>query len=185
MRRPARKFALCLCVLSLLAAPAAPVLALSVEGSAVTLTQPGDVCGGIRYIFRFQVFNGSPDEEWLDEIEIAFPPGYGIDPASASIEEGFSGPWAFEFRVEGADGNIAIWRDADGEYGEIWSGDSGVFTVEVDVPAGILEGPQLSWRLSGDDWADPPHDVTGNTAAGLCSTATAVMTWSSLKSLYR
>lgn len=184
MRRPARKFALILASLLAPLLPATTLHAFSVEGSTVSIVAPGEICGGLRYLFSFHVYNGSPDEEWLDEVEVAFPAGFVIDAATAAVVEGFSGPWAFEFST-GADGNVALWRDADGEYGEIWSGDSGTFSVEVEVPADLLEGPILSWRLSGDGWADPPHDLTGVDGVGLCSTATVAVTWGLVKTLYR
>jgi hypothetical protein len=164
---------------------AGTVHAQSIEGSTISRLAPSEVCSPANYLFQFEVVNLSPDEEWLAHIEITFPEGFVIHPETAVYEEGFSGPWAFDFQVTGDGIQTAVWLDADGGEGEIWAGDSGIFQVEVSAPAGLEGALYAPWLLEGDDYAEPPHVVTGEMTIPLCVTATEATTWGAVKALYR
>lgn len=157
----------------------------SIDGSTVDPISPPQICAETRYVFAFLVQNLSPDEEWLAHIEITFPEGFVIHPETASYEEGFSGPWSFDFSVTGTDVQTAIWHDGDGEEGEIWAGDSGTFRVEATAPTGLIGDLFFPWHLEGDIYAEPPHMVDGVFEIPLCSTATEPTTWGAVKVVYR
>ena len=167
-----RKALLLIAALTLVAGTAN---AQSLTGSYVAPLAPSDLCVNTTYQFMFDVWNASTDAEWVDIVEVTFPPGFAI-----LGNAGYSDPsWSFGFTTIG---QTAQWYDSDGGWGEIYGQDGGQFWCDANT--GPLSGNTFEWHLSGDDWGVPPHDVYGTFIIPVGSTATEPATWGGVKALY-
>ena len=165
-----------LCVTALMLLVATGAMAQSLTGSYVAPLDPLELCADTDYTFMFDVWNASGDAEWVDLVEVTFPPGMAIVAGSG----GYSNPaWVFNFIVTG---QTASWVDGDGGYGEIYGMEGGQFWC--DANSGDLSGGStFDWHISGDDWGSPPHDVYGSFDIPTGSTATEATTWGAVKAL--
>jgi len=172
-----------LIVLAILALATTAMAGRSIDGSVVTLVEPTDPLEpGGTYTFRFYVENWSEDYEYISDIIITFPDGYVLDPASIGWEEGpywsySSGNWNMS-----VDGTVASWLDADGGYGELDDYEDCYVFVDATLPS---DGPRdaIDWLLVGDQWGDPPHEVSGS--IDLTVTPVEADSWGAIKALYR
>jgi hypothetical protein len=138
----------------------------SVAGSTVS----SEDCyqAGKAQTLCFTVYNGSDDAEWLDRVRLTLPTGLGNwvvscssqDPADSSgspVKMTCSTPFPYE----------VLYVDSDVEMptpiGEISSGSSWGFCIQVTIP-GAYDGVRLvNWGISGDEepGSSPPHEITG------------------------
>jgi len=105
-------------------------------------------------VFSFHC--GSTDNEWLQRVELDFPPGVVLNSATDIFESGSS-----RIPYSGATGNgvTAVWYGG-GYYDVIYGGDTGTATVNLtfDDLTGDVTIPFL---LQGDNWGGAPHQITG------------------------
>ena len=146
--------------------------AMSVDGSSITTANCYQE--GKTETLCFTVYNGSTDAEWLDEVQLAFPVALGAwnvackfqdatDSSGNPVNMACSNPAANE--VLYLDNDVEVWA-----IGEISSGSSWGFCVDVIVPAAYA-GPRLiNWEISGDQdpGSSPPHDIAGQLEIGQC-----------------
>ena len=150
--------------------------AQSLAGSYVDPVSPAEICPDQDFTFTFYVWNASIDTEWISFVDITFPAGMVVDPASS----GYSNPaWVFGFQMLG---QTAQWYDNDGGYGEIYDMEGGEFWVDANT-GDLSGGTTFDWHLGGDIWGAPPHDVYGSFDIPVGSTAAEATTWGAVKAL--
>jgi hypothetical protein len=103
--------------------------------------------------WSFTADNASTDSEWLEEIYIQFPTGVTLDNASDFV--GGSGPIPWDGST--GDGIEAYW----GGSGYITGSQTGTADVEVSIDAGFSGDIVLEYTFVGDEYGDPPHEVSG------------------------
>lgn len=150
-------------------APLAGAGLLNIDGSNITTEncyeddQAQTLC--------FTVYNGSADAEWLDEVRLTFPNVGGLGPwnvACKSQDANDSSGYPVNLSCTPS-GNEVRYIDNDVEVptniGEVTSGSSWGFCVDVTIPSGY-DGPRIiNWGLSGDE----AHDITGETTIEACT----------------
>ena len=156
--------------------------ARSVEGSFVELVSPAAISPGETYTFTFGVYNASTDSEWLTDVLITVPDGWGIDESSMSYVPIVADPIRPDWAMMVPDGPTAMWLDNDGGYGELYGDEYTTVSVDLTVAA-QLYGIPIYWCLKGDIWGDPPHEVCG--CIDLQISPVEEQSWSSIKALYR
>jgi hypothetical protein len=105
-------------------------------------------------VFSFHC--GSTDDEWLQRVELEFPPGVVVNSAT-DIYQG--GTPRIPYTGAIGDGVTAVWYSG-GYYDVIFGGDTGTATVSLtfDDVTGDVTVPFL---LQGDNWGGAPHQITG------------------------
>jgi len=102
----------------------------------------------------FQIFNGSPDGEWLDRVQLTFPTigGNWVVACNPALQDptdsvGYSVDLACTTPMV----NQVVYTDNDSDgFGEISSGASWGTCLDVTVPAGYDDDRYIPWELSGD-----------------------------------
>jgi len=110
----------------------------------------------------FSCENASPDNEWLNRIELDFPPGVEVLSAEAMSVAGVS---RIPYGGATGDGVTAIWS---GGYQPIFDGEMGVATVSLEF-SGVTGDVEIPWLLQGDGYGGEPHLAIGTvvlTSAG-------------------
>jgi len=128
-------------------------------------------------ILCFTVHNGSIDTEWLDGIRMTFPHVSGLgdwnaacyvqDPIDSSgYPVNLTCQMAFDYEILFVDNDI----EAPDNIGEITSGSSWNFCLNVNVPSGYDGQRVINWGLSGDEESGSaePHDITGTLSIEQC-----------------
>jgi hypothetical protein len=106
----------------------------------------------------FTAYNNSPDDEWLDVVELTFPPGWTV---ACNSQDAMDSCGNAASMTCSAGGNNVSYTDNNGGYGEVNMGCSWGVCVDVTIPA--TSGTQsVDWFLSGDDWGGTPHDIAGS-----------------------
>ncbi len=172
-----------LVLLTLLAAVAAPALAdRDMTGSWAEIQAPAIANPGDTVVFKLFVFNGSPDLEWTREVIIYFPENFDV---LDGWYDDLGQDWAFDFSIDGFHGNIAVFTDADGGFGEIYDGTGGEFYAQVYLHENVDCGPiHIDWKQWGDGYGSDPHWIRGELPYVLCVIPTQESSWSTVKSLY-
>ena len=171
--RPADKcvMALALAVLSLVGALAliaamqgtAPVARAgtkrSIAGSSVT---PDRSCysPGSSDVYTLTVYNASTDLEWLDVVTFTFPSGWSVTLVATDTQDSCGND--VNFSTSSVVTNQVAFTDNDGDWGEVYGGCSWSAAITVTVPVSATGEQTVGWALSGDDWEDSPHDITGS-----------------------
>jgi hypothetical protein len=166
----------CLLALTLVALSLAGVLALiatmrgttpvvragvlrSIAASSVT---PDHSCylPGSSNVYTLTVHNASTDLEWLDVVTCTFPGGWSV--ASVATDTRDSCGNHVNFSISSAVTNQVTFTDDDGGWGEVHEGCSWNVIITVTVPVSVTGQQTVSWALSGDDWENLSHDITGS-----------------------
>ncbi|HOX25777.1 MAG TPA: FlgD immunoglobulin-like domain containing protein [Candidatus Krumholzibacteria bacterium] len=124
---------------------------------------------------HFTVYNGSADDEWLTDVTLDFPPGMFVN-LSTNFVGGSVGPMV----SNGASGNGAIvaWHGDSGApdyYGVVRMGESATATVNVSFAADLAGLQQIAYTITGDQWGDAPHTVSGMIALQYGGSSIAVL----------
>jgi len=104
----------------------------------------------------FRIFNGSPDGEWLNRVQLTFPTQDGnwlvaCNPALQDPTDSAGYSVDFACTVPPTKTNEVVYADNDSDgWGEISAGASWGTCLEVTVPAGYDGDRYISWLLSGD-----------------------------------
>ncbi|MBN1535793.1 MAG: hypothetical protein JW908_03595 [Anaerolineales bacterium] len=120
---------------------------------------------GTTRTYCFQVYNASPDSEWLDRVRLTVPhnpPAWSIACNSQDATDSMGNPVnltcsnSFSYEV--------LYVDNDSEtptpIGEISAGSSWEFCVDITIHSSYTGDRPIYWGLSGDDDGDPPHEIT-------------------------
>lgn len=130
--------------------------ARDLTGSSVT-SDPAEYTPGTTIDIVFSAYNGSSDQEWIQEINLDFPAGVTVNTAtnfSPSISS-----------------RELIWDGTTGDGASVdWIGDAsnviypyeiGLATVNVTIDAGFSGDLEIDYGLTGDNYGSPPHAVSG------------------------
>ncbi len=137
--------------------PATTAAVKSIAGSTLT-ADVSEYIPGQTVDIVFTVSNGSTDDEWLTDVNVAFPTG--VTPNSATS---FVGGTHGNMTASAPGANVA-WHGDTGSpnyYGVIVGGESATATVNVTFDAGLSGDQSLSFTVTGDQWGGTPHSVTG------------------------
>ncbi len=124
--------------------------AKNLNGSSVVLAEDGYE-PGVETTLHLSVTNGSPDDEWIIDVALDFPPGVNVLGASNMTTSNATLGW------NGATGDGAEvgWN---GDY--IYVGFTGQATITIVAEQGLGE-LALPWTLQGDNYGAPPHSLAG------------------------
>lgn len=107
--------------------------------------QPGE-----DYTLTFTVSCVSSDNEWIKDVWIEFPEGVNVV-SSTDLES--------DIPSDGAtgDGATVHWSGS----GYLSDGEVATADVEISVSSGFVSDMILPWIIHGDEWGNPPHEITG------------------------
>jgi len=151
------------------------------DGAYVSLTSPAAVVPGQTYVFAFVVHNGSTDGEYIANVQISFPDGYTLFPATMSYVPIVAGRPSWDMTVPTVN-HTAIWSDNNGGLGEIYPTESTSVSIQATV-ADEHYGIPIFWCVEGDGVGADPHEHCG--CIDLTVNPVEARSWSSIKALYR
>ena len=127
----------------------------SVEGSTLT-SDLQTYIPGEAFDYNFSLYNGSPDNEWLDTLVIHFPEGVSLNFAT-NFTGGTVGPLVFD----GNTGNAvtAFWSDENGGGGNIVPGETAEALLSLSFDEVLDDTLQIPYEISGDVFGSAPHTI--------------------------
>ena len=127
----------------------------SVEGSTLT-SDMNSYIPGEAFDYTFSLYNGSPDNEWLDTLIIHFPQGVSVNYAT-NFTGGTLGPLVFD----GTTGNgvTVSWNDENGGNGNILPGETALALINIGFDEALDDTLYIPYEISGDVYGAPPHTV--------------------------
>ena len=139
----------------------------SLSGSTVSIT-PAYFLPGQTYVFDLEVYNGSPDQEYVYTVTSFLPPAFIIHslgytgscapPPPYSDGCGFTMPDHRNF--DNFTGECRWW--STGDLGDLYNGWRGHFLITATVPSTFTWAATVSWVVEGDGYGDPPHVLSGS-----------------------
>jgi hypothetical protein len=105
------------------------------------------------------LYNGSPDQEWVNGARLELPPGVTVVGASDLVSS-VSALRALNWdTVTG--GSLLNWIDGNGSWGNIYQTEhaTGTITLDFSGAAGDLE---ILYTIFGDEYGGAPHEVSGS-----------------------
>jgi hypothetical protein len=123
----------------------------SLEGSTLEC-DTSEFMPGENATWTFTAYNGSTDNEWIEEIYIQFPAGVTVESATD-----FSGSSPIIWDGSSGNGVETAWIEG----GYIGDDATGTAAVEVSIDAGFSGDVVLEYTFVGDVYGDPPHEVSG------------------------
>ncbi|RMF10477.1 MAG: T9SS C-terminal target domain-containing protein, partial [Candidatus Neomarinimicrobiota bacterium] len=105
------------------------------------------------------VTNESSDAEWIDSVAVTFPTGVTVNSSTDMVVVGGTRYLATDGST--GDGATIVWNNWDGGFGNIYSTETASATVNVTIDSSYSDMVYFDYALSGDDWGDPPHNVSG------------------------
>ncbi|NOZ03378.1 MAG: T9SS type A sorting domain-containing protein [FCB group bacterium] len=105
------------------------------------------------------VTNESSDAEWIDSVVVTFPVGVTVNSSTDMTVVG--GTRYLQGDGATGDGASITWTNWDGGFGNIYSTETASAVVNVTIDANYTDMVYFDYALSGDDWGDEPHDITG------------------------
>ncbi len=139
--------------------------AYDLTGSTLTLTAGNPLTAGITGTLTFQVFNNSPDEEYIYQVQVTLPTGWTV--ACNSQDATDSGANTVNATC-GTASNVVTYTGEDPVFGEILDGETWNFSVDVTVPGSTAGGNyDFSYMLVGDGFGSTPHTVSSTTVGGI------------------
>ena len=125
--------------------------------NAYSTTWP--VVAGTTVNLSIYVQNESSDAEWIDSVNVAFPAGITVNSISNMMV--VNGTRYLEGSPVTAGDTSAAWFNWDGGYGNLYSTDLGMATVNVTIDAAYVGDVYFDWFLAGDIFGAEPHEVSG------------------------
>ncbi|UCD94738.1 MAG: dockerin type I repeat-containing protein [Candidatus Zixiibacteriota bacterium] len=130
------------------------------EIDGASITTPDAYTPGSTADITFMLGNDSQDAEWLDAATITFTSGVTVNSATDFVVP--SNPAHYlTYNGETGEAVTSTWYDAGGGYGNIWSTETAEATVNLTFDETLEGDLTFAYTISGDDWGDPPHDVSG------------------------
>lgn len=129
----------------------------SVEGSYIECFDEAFYKGDSVH-WDFMVYNGSPDQEWLKQINIDFPQGFEVIEISNIIDD--SNDTLHIISGEPGFGASFTWfGETDAGWGLITGGERGYFNV-LGYVAPDFEGDMvINYEIFGDIYGSEPHQI--------------------------
>ncbi len=109
----------------------------------------------------FFLQNASSDAEWIDGATIDFPAGCVVNSSTNFVVTTSTTKYLTTDGATG-DGALVTWYDADGGYGNIYSTEAAIASVNISFDAGLTGNITCDYTISGDDYGNPPHDISGS-----------------------
>jgi agmatine deiminase len=109
---------------------------------------------------NFTVHNESPDNEWLNEVNIEFPTGFDVINATDFV--GGSGGAMVYDGSQGNGATINWFGETVSGWGVLQGGQSATSTVEILVAPDFSGNAQLNWIIAGDGYGAAPHSTSGD-----------------------
>lgn len=129
--------------------------AKDMTGCTVTVTETGYE-PGVPLEVHLELYNGSPDDEWIKSFLVELPPGVDLIGGTDLVGDG--GHSIFWQGASG-DGADADWLGSGANMINQYETATGSFTIEVDYGVGNLS---LDWLMVGDLYGGEPHDISGS-----------------------
>jgi hypothetical protein len=120
----------------------------------------GEYSAGSTMDIDFILQNASTDAEWLDACTMDFPAGVTVNTSTNYVDPNSLRYLLYDGTT--GDGAFVSWADDNGGYGEIYSADFAIATINLTFDAGLSGNLTIPYTISGDDWGDPPHDISGS-----------------------
>lgn len=128
----------------------------SIEGSFMTCT-PGEFISGQSLSFTLMVYNGSTDNEWLQDIYVDFPEGVIINSVSDFVG-GSEGDMIYEGML--GNGITAHWHGENASgWGVIKGGESATAQVDGFFENSLPDEISLICEIHGENYGAEPHIV--------------------------
>jgi hypothetical protein len=129
-------------------------------GGAYLVTPAEYFNTGQEYTWSLNVYNPSPDNEWLKELYLEFPAGIEITTASDFIG-GSGGPMAFLGPF--GNGVTVTWHGQDANnWGVVHGGENASADITVTIYETLLQDVDLNYEIYGDVYGGLPHVVQGS-----------------------
>jgi hypothetical protein len=106
------------------------------------------------------VQNDSQDAEWLDSISVSWPTGITINSSTDFIVVDNPDHYLVTNGAVG-DGAVIEWNNWDEGYGNIWSTELAMATVNLTVDAAYTGDVYFDYYIRGDQFGAVPHEVAG------------------------
>jgi hypothetical protein len=128
----------------------------SIEGSQLTISSNG-YKPGEAIDYSFSLYNGSPDNEWLDTLTVYFPEGVSLNFATNFIG-GTLGPLVYDGTT--GNGNPVNWNDENAANGgNILPGETATSIFNISFAENLNDTLDLVYRISGDVFGGEPHNI--------------------------
>jgi hypothetical protein len=140
--------------------PMGRVVSREIDGAVMYSTDfppmPGQTVDVMVYLQ-----NESSDAEWLDSASVTWPAGISVNSSTDFVVVTNAAHYLATNGATG-DGATVEWNNWDGDYGNIWSTELAVATMNVTVDAGYAGDVYFDYHISGDVFGSEPHDVWGS-----------------------
>lgn len=129
----------------------------SIEGSKLTAS-PNGYKPGEAIDYTLNLYNGSPDNEWLDTLTVYFPEGVSVN-FSTNFIGGTLGPLVYNGST--GNGNPVQWNDENsGNGGNILPGETATCILNLSFDENLNDTLRIIYQISGDIFGGGPHNVT-------------------------
>jgi len=115
---------------------------------------------GATMTINFYLTNASDDAEWIDEATLDFPEGVTVLDATDLV--GLDNGNFLAWDGSTGDGALVSFLDPDEGYGEFYSNETAMASITLQFDPAMTADIEIPWTISGDDYGDPPHDVSGS-----------------------
>ena len=132
-----------------------PAQERSVEGSTLTSDMTSYIPGE-TFDYTFSLYNGSPDNEWLDTLVIHLPEGVLLN-FSTNFIGGSQGPLVFDGNTGTA--VTASWNDDNGGGGNIVPGETAIALLNLSFDEALDDTLLIPYEISGDVYGSAPHVI--------------------------
>ena len=126
----------------------------NLTGSTMTVS-PTSYEPGTTADFVFSIYNGSPDDEWINGASLDFPSGVTVNSATDFVVSSRRLTW------DGATGDGAYVTWSGDAYDIVYPGETATATVNLSIDAGFTGVLSVPYTLDGDGWGSAPHSVSG------------------------
>ena len=141
----------------------------SVGTSTLQIVTPTYLPIGSAFDMCFGFFMQSPDEEYVDRVDVDLPDNWMINAFAQDSVPPANGFDSALPPVAGVDpGNVAFWQSKEyptatkeGAWNGGYDGTLFDFCVNVTIPNESGAPWMLPWNLIGDGWAGVPHSISG------------------------
>ncbi len=100
----------------------------------------------------------SPDDEYLLKVELNLPDGVTVNSATEISAPNGALPWNDE---TGEDVTTTWGALGMGGSGYLAGNESGDGSINLSFDAGLTGDVVIIWNVYGDNWGEPPHEITG------------------------
>ena len=115
---------------------------------------------GTTVDLNIYVQNDSQDAEWIDSVTVEWPEGITVNSSTDLVVVTAESHYLTTNNATG-DGAMIEWMNHDGGYGNIYSTELAMATVNVTVDAAYTGDVYFDYYLLGDIFGADPHEIWG------------------------